>query len=40
MVARQLLIDQKIDPKLIRVNVVDEPSDETLDYVKISIKSN
>lgn len=39
MVARQLLIDQKIDPKLIRVNVVDEPSDETLDYVKISIKS-
>lgn len=40
MVARQLLIDQKIDPKRIRVNVVDDPSDETLDYVKISIKSN
>lgn len=39
MVVRQLLIDQHIDSKLIQVNVIDEPSDETLDYVKISIIS-
>ena len=38
MVARQLLIDTKIDPKFLRVIVVDSISDDPLDYVKIIAK--
>ena len=39
MVARQLLIDSKIDAKFIRVTVVDTTNDDPLDYVKIIVKS-
>jgi len=38
MFARQMLIDQKIDPKNNRVTVVDEPTEQDADYVRISIK--
>ena len=35
MVARQMLLDSKVDPKNIHLSVVDVPSDDQLDYVKI-----
>lgn len=35
MVARQMLVDSKIDPKNIHLSVIDAPSDDPLDYVKI-----
>lgn len=38
MVARQMLIDVKIDPKQIQVTVIDEPSEDELDYVRIILK--
>lgn len=38
MVARQMLIDVNIDPKQIQVTVIDEPSEDELDYVRIILK--
>jgi len=38
MVARQLLLDSRIDAKFIRVTVVDTTNDDPLDYVKITVK--
>lgn len=38
MVAREMLINAQIDPKKIRVTVVDMPSEDELDYVRIILK--
>lgn len=36
MVVRQMLIDAKLDPKLLRVRIVDVATDDTRDYVQVS----
>jgi len=35
MVVRQMLVDTKVDPRNIHLSIIDAPSDDLLDYVKI-----